>query len=65
MRSLLHKTLRVTYDTKQSDGEVSVMPEFREMRSTPSLQSVPGPRYPGEVALVTVLSVNQMKLFDI
>ena len=31
------------YDTKQSDGEVPVMPELWGMRSTPSLPSLLGP----------------------
>ena len=31
------------YDTKQSDGEVPVMLELWEMRSTPSLLSLHGP----------------------
>ena len=30
-------------NTKQSDGEVPVMPEFWEKQSTPSLPSHPGP----------------------
>ena len=35
-------TQRVSwYDTKQSDGEVSVMLELWEMRSTPSLSLLP------------------------
>ncbi len=31
------------YDTKQSDGEVTVMLEFWGIRSIPSLLSLPGP----------------------
>ena len=34
------------YDTKQSDGEVSVMLELWGMRITPSLPSFPGPLWP-------------------
>ena len=37
------------YDTKQSDGEVPVMLELWGMWSTPSLLSLPGPLWPGEV----------------
>ena len=37
------------YDTKQSDGEASVMLEVWEIRSTPSLASLPGPLWPGEL----------------
>ena len=39
------------YDTKQSDGEVSVMQELWVMRSTSSLPSLPGPFWQGVVAL--------------
>ena len=39
------------YDTKQSDGEVPAMLELWGMRSTPSLPSLPGPFWPGVVAL--------------
>ena len=38
------------YDTKQSDGEVPVMLELWGMRSSPSLPSLPGLLWPGEVA---------------
>ena len=38
------------YDPKQSDGEVPVMLELREMRSTPSLASLPGPLWSEVVA---------------
>ena len=34
------------YDTKQSDGEASVMLEIWEMWSTPSLPSILGPLWP-------------------
>ena len=38
------------YDTKQSDGEVSVMMELWGMRSTLSLPLLAGPLGPGMVA---------------
>ena len=38
------------YDTKQSDGEVSVMLELWGMQSTPSLPLHSGPLWPGMVA---------------
>ena len=41
----------VGYDTKKSDGEVPVMLELWVMQSSPSLQSLPGPLWPGVVAL--------------
>ena len=37
------------YDTKQSDGEVTVMLELWVMRSTPLLPLLPGPLWPGVV----------------
>ena len=37
-------------NTKQSDGEVPVMLELWEMRSTPSLPLLPSPLWPGMVA---------------
>ena len=45
------------YDTKQSDGEVPLMLELWEMRSTPSLASLPGPLWLGVVAPDRVLSM--------
>ena len=50
------------YDTKQSDGEVPVMLELWEMRSTPSLPSHPGPIWPEVVAPDRVLSMGQKEL---
>ena len=50
------------YDTKQSDGEVPIMQELWEMRSTPLLPSLPGPLWPGVVASDRVLSMGQIKL---
>ena len=39
------------YDIKQSDGKAPVMLELWGMQSTPSLPLLPGPLWPGEVAL--------------
>ena len=50
------------YDIKQSDGETSVVLELREMQSTPSLPSLPGPLRPGVEAPDRVLSMGQIKL---
>ena len=46
------------YDTKQSDGEVPVMLGLWGMRSTLSLPLLPGPLWPGMVALHRALSVG-------
>ena len=53
------------YDSKQSDGEASVTLEFCRMRSTPLLPSLQGLLWPGVVALDKVLSMGEIKLFDI
>ena len=50
------------YDTKQSDGKVSVMLELWGMQSIPSLPSLPGPLWPGVVAPDRVLSTGQIEL---
>ena len=50
------------YDTKQSDGEVPVMLELWGMRNAPSLPSLPGPAWPGVVALDRVLSMAQIEI---
>ena len=50
------------YDTKQSDGEVSVMLELWGMRSTPSLSLLPGPLWPGVIAPDRALSMSQIEL---
>ena len=50
------------YDTKQSDSEVSIILKLWEMRSTPSLPSLPGPLWPGVVASDRVLSLGQIEL---
>ena len=46
------------YDTKQSDGEASVMLELWEMQSTPSLLLHPGPLWPRVVTSDRVLSIG-------
>ena len=46
------------YDTKQSDGEVPVMPELWGMQSTPLLALLPSPLWPGVVASDRVLSMG-------
>ena len=53
------------YDTKQFDGEATVMLEFGGMQSTPLLPSFPGPLWPGMVAPDRVLAMGQIKLFHI
>ena len=50
------------YDTKQSDGEASVMQEFGEMRSIPLLPSQPGFLWLGLVAPYRVLSMSQIEI---
>ena len=50
------------YDIKQSDGEIPVVLELWEMRSTPSLSSLPGPLWSGVVAPDKVLSIGQIEL---
>ena len=46
------------YNTKQSDGEVPAVLELWGIRSTPSLPSLPGPLWPGVVALDRALSMG-------
>ena len=53
------------YDTKQYDGEAPVKLELWGMWSTPSLPSLSGPLWPGVVTPDRVLSMGQIKLFDI
>ena len=43
------------YDTKQFDGRTPVMLELWRTRTTPSLSALPGPLWPGVVALDMVL----------
>ena len=53
------------YDTKQSGGEVLVMLELWEMRSTPLLPSLPGPPWSGVVApdKGPIYGLNRTKLY--
>ena len=53
------------YDTKESDGEASLMLELWGMRSTPSLPSLLGPLWHGVVAPDRVLYMSKIKLFEI
>ena len=50
------------YDTKQSDGEVSVMLELLGMLCTPSSPWLPGPLWCGEAASDRVLSLGLIEL---
>ena len=50
------------HDTKQSDGEVPVILKLWRMQNTPSLQSLPGPLWPGVIAPDRVLSMGQIEL---
>ena len=52
------------YDTKQSDGDVSVMHEVWGLWSTTLLPSLPGSLSPGLEAPDRVLSIGQIELFD-
>ena len=54
-----------SYDTKQSDGEAPVILKLWEMRSTPSLPSLPGTFWRIVVAPDRFLSMGQVKLFDV
>ena len=49
------------YDTKQSDGEASVILEILGMLINPSSPSFQGPIWPGVIALDTVLSMSQIE----
>ena len=53
---------RPGYDTKESDGEVPVMPELWGMHSTHSLPLIPGLLWPGVVAPDRILSMGQIEL---
>ena len=53
------------YDTKKSDGAVSVMLMFWGMRSIPSLSSLPGALWLRVVAPYRALSIGRIELFDI
>ena len=48
------------YDNKQSDGEASVMLDLWGRRSTPPLESLLGPLWPGVVAPDRVQSLGQI-----
>ena len=61
----LHPNECPAYDTKQTDGEASVMPEIWGMQSTTSLQSLPAPLWLGVVARDRVLSLDQIEQLDI
>ena len=50
------------YYTKQSDGEVLVMLELCEMRSTPLLPLLPGPFWPGMRVPDRALPMNRIEL---
>ena len=50
------------YDTKQSNGEIPVMPELWGMWNTASLPLLPSPLWPRVVAPERVLSIGQIKL---
>ena len=52
------------YDTKLSNGEAPVLLELWRMWSTPSLTLLLGPHYPGVVATVMVISMDQIELFN-
>ena len=54
--------MSVLDDTKQSDGEVLVMPELWEIRTTTSLPSLPDLLWPGVVASDRALSMGQIEL---
>ena len=53
------------YDTKQSDGEASVILELWGMLSTPSLSSLTDPPWSRAVTPDRVLSMGQLELLDI
>ena len=50
------------YDTKQSDGEFPAVLELWGMQCTPSLPSLPGPLWPGVVALDRALSMGWIEI---
>ena len=53
------------YDTKQSDGQASVMLELWGKQRTPSLTLLLGPLRPRVVVSDRILSMGQIQLFDI
>ena len=50
------------YDTKQSDGKAPVMLELWVMQHSPWLPSLPGPLWPGVIALDRILSMGQIEV---
>ena len=52
----------LSYDTKQSDGEVPILRELWGMQHTSSLQLLPGPLWSGVVAPDRILSLGQIEL---
>ena len=57
---------RVTsYDTKQSNGETPIMHKVWKTWSTTSLLLLPDSPWPRVIAVVRVLSIGQIELFDI
>ena len=59
---LLCKGLIPGYDTKRSDGKVSLILELWECGVPSSFPSLPGPLWPGVVAPDRVLSMGQIEL---
>ena len=51
------------YDTKHSDGEHSVMLQFKECWVALLFLSLPGSIWPGVIAPDSVLSIGQIELF--
>ena len=61
-RVKLPQRISWTYDTKQSDSKLSIMPELWGMRSIPLLPSLPDPLWPEGIILNRVLSMGQIEL---
>ena len=62
--SLLNGKTRPSPKTKQSDGEAPIL-ELCDMWSTPSFPLLPWLPCPGVVASDSVLSMDQIEIFDI
>ena len=60
--ALLSRIHSKQYDTKQSDGNTRVILELREIRSAPSLTSLPGPLGPRVIAPLRVLFIDKIEL---
>ena len=58
----LQRGKKLSYDTKPSDGEASLMLELWGMQRTHLLPSLPGLLWPGVVAPDKVLSMGQIEL---